>query len=203
MFRHFAQHDLGAFRNRKAGDSGADGGKRDGAQPAFRRDAQGVGRRASQRPRRGFAAQLHAGRVNHEAGAQLASRGDCRAADRNAADGVALLLDCIAALAPDRPGHAAAQLQIVVRGVDDGVHVHFRQVALLQHDFFADAHPLASLHSAFTHYFAIRFSASSSYPSTISPPRKTTGRRIRLGSPAISCSASSRDGGFSPIFRVR
>ena len=145
----------------KPGDSCADGGKCDRAQPAFRRNAQRVRRRTPQRARRCFSSELHAGRVNHKAGAQFAARRDGRAADRNAADGVAFPLDRVAALPPDRAGHAAAKLQIIVRGVDDGVDVHFRQVALQENDFFADAHELGFV-SNFACYFAMRFSASSS-----------------------------------------
>ena len=78
--------------------------------------------------------------MDHVAGAQIAARGDRRAADGNAADGVAFLLNRIAALAADRSGHAAAELQIIIRGIDDGVDIHLRQIALHEDDFFADAH---------------------------------------------------------------
>ena len=91
--------------------------------------------------------------MNHVASAQLASRGDRRAADGNAADRVAFLLYRIAALAADRSGHAAAKLQIIVRGIDDGVGVHLRQVPLHEDDFFTDAHEIALL-SRLRSYFA-------------------------------------------------
>src|SRR5713226_3436571 len=44
-------------------------------------------------------------------------------------------LNRVAAFAANRPGHAAAENQIVVRGVDNRVRLHLRQVALLDHDF--------------------------------------------------------------------
>jgi hypothetical protein len=86
----------------------------------------------------------HAGRVDHKAGAQFAAGRDGRAANGNAADGVAFPLDRVAALPTDRPGNAATKLQVIVRGIDDGVDVHFRQVALKEHDFLAEAHKLGS-----------------------------------------------------------
>ncbi len=144
MFHDFAQHDPSAFRNWKASDSGANGGECDRVQSSFRCDAQCVRRRTPQRARGCCSSQLHAGRVNHKASVQFAARRDGRAADRNAADGVALPLDGFPALPPDRSGNAAAKLQIIVRGVDNGVDVHFRQVALEKYDFIADTHELIS-----------------------------------------------------------
>src|SRR6266853_1833728 len=83
-----------------------------------------------QRALRRFSSQLHARGMNHEARTKLAARGDRRAANRYAADRVALLLDCFPTLAPDRARDASAKLQVIVRGVDDGVDVHLGQVAL-------------------------------------------------------------------------
>src|SRR5712692_11533495 len=71
---------------------------------------------------------------------QPATRGDGGATDGDAADFIAFALDGFAALAANGSGYAATQLQIVVRGVDDGVSVHFGQVALLDDDFLSDVH---------------------------------------------------------------
>src|SRR5258706_12798456 len=101
MVDHFAQHDLGAFRKRKAGNPGTDRGKRDGAKLPFGCDSQAMRYRRTQRARRSFSSQLHAGRVNHVARAKLASRADRRAADRYTADSVAFPLNRFAALATD------------------------------------------------------------------------------------------------------
>ena len=77
------------------------------------------------------AAKPHAGRVNHVAGLQLSPAGDCGIADRDASDFVALALDLFAAFAVDRASHARAEDEVVVGGVNDGVHVHFREITLL------------------------------------------------------------------------
>src|SRR5882762_7262404 len=92
--------------------------------------SQAMRGRSLQRALRRFSSQLHARGMNHEAGAKLATRGDRRAANRYAADRVALLLDCFPTLAPDRARDASAKLQVIVRGVDDGVDIHLGQVAL-------------------------------------------------------------------------
>lgn len=81
--------------------------------------------------------------MNHVAGAQLASRRDRRAANGDAADHVAFALDRLTAFAANRPSYAASQLQIIIRGIDDGVGVHLGQVALHQYDFFTNAHRIA------------------------------------------------------------
>ena len=86
--------------------------------------------------RGGLSAKLHARCVDDVACCELSAAGDGCIADGNASDGVAFALDFFAALAPDRSRDARAQLQIIVGGVDDGIRIHVRQVALLDHDFF-------------------------------------------------------------------
>src|SRR5216684_5700164 len=85
--------------------------------------------------RRGEGAQPHAGRVDHVFRLQVATCGDGCVTHRDAADLVALALNRVAAFAADGPGYARAENQIVVSGVDYRVRFHFRQVALLDHDF--------------------------------------------------------------------
>src|SRR5204863_9878009 len=51
-----------------------------------------------------------------------------------------LLLNAYAARALQRPGHAAAHPQLIVRGVDNRLGVPLRNVALLQRQPFAPAH---------------------------------------------------------------
>jgi len=91
-------------------------------------------RATSQRVAGGCSAEPHAGRVDNEPRLQFSAGGDGRVPHRNAANFIALALDGVAALSPNGPGHAPSENQIVVRGVDDGVRVHFRQVALLDED---------------------------------------------------------------------
>jgi hypothetical protein len=64
------------------------------------------------------------------------ARGDRGVTHRDTPDRAALTLNLLASLAPDRPGNARTQNQIVVRGVHDRVGVHLRQVTLLDNDFF-------------------------------------------------------------------
>lgn len=85
--------------------------------------------------RRGCSAKPHARSVDNEPGFQLSARGNRSIPHRNAPDFVALALDFVSTFSADGPGHPAAQNQIVVRSVDDGVGVHFRQVALLDNNF--------------------------------------------------------------------
>ena len=86
------------------------------------------------------ASQLHAGRMNDMPRLQLSRRGEGRAAHGNRADFVAFALHRIPRFAANHAGQAAAELEVVIGGIDDGVHIHFRQIALLQNDFFADGH---------------------------------------------------------------
>ena len=134
MLRRLAKHDLRAIFQRKSRDARPNCGKRDGLQAALIGNFQGMRRGTPQRIRVRLSAKLHAGGMNHESRLQFSSRGDGRVSDRNASDGVAFALDFFAAFAANRSRYASAQKQIVVGRVDDGVCVHFRQVALLDDD---------------------------------------------------------------------
>jgi hypothetical protein len=87
-------------------------------------------RRAAQGVRGSFSAKLHAGGVYHEARFQFSARRDRRSAYWNLADVITFLLDFRAALSPNCSRHSAPKLQIIVRSIHDGVHVHLGQVAL-------------------------------------------------------------------------
>src|SRR3990172_6472227 len=63
-----------------------------------------------------------------------------RSAHGYASNLIALALNGFTGAAPDDARQSAAQLQIVVGGVDHGVHVHFGQVALLENDFVHETH---------------------------------------------------------------
>ena len=73
--------------------------------------------------RRGFSSKLHAGRMDHEASAEIASAGDRRAADGNAANRIALSLNGLAALAANRSGHSPAEAAGHCCGIDDETSV--------------------------------------------------------------------------------
>ncbi len=89
-------------------------------------------------------AQPHARRVNHMPRPQASRAGNSRLAQRDRSDPVAFLLNRRAALHANRAGDAAAEHQIVVRGVHDRVHVGVGQISLPQLDlrapFFAHCH---------------------------------------------------------------
>src|ERR1700736_357022 len=72
--------------------------------------------------------------MDDEACLQGAAAGDGRVADLDRADLAALGLNRRSASPRDRSRHAAAQLQVVVRRVDDGVDILLRQVALQDFD---------------------------------------------------------------------
>src|SRR6516162_7058823 len=78
-----------------------------------------------------YAAKPHAGRVNDVARLQFSPASDGGITDRDASDFVALALDLFAAFAVDRASNARAEDEVVVGGVNDGVHVHFREITLL------------------------------------------------------------------------
>jgi len=137
----FPQHDFRALAHGKTGDARAHRRKRNAPQFVLGGKPQRMRRRAAQRLRTGAAAQLHAGGVNHVARLQPAAAGDGGCSDGDRADLVALLLNRDSALAANGSGHAPAELQIVVGGVDDGIHIHLRQVALQEHDLFGEIHP--------------------------------------------------------------
>src|SRR5208282_6393157 len=90
--------------------------------------------------RRRRPAELHGGRVDHVARFQIAAGRNRGAAYRDCSDIVALGLDLRAALAANRSGNPAAKLELVVRGVDDRVRIHLRQIALANFDSLAEIH---------------------------------------------------------------
>src|SRR5208282_3831297 len=191
MFPRLTQHDFRAFAQRKSGNARADGGKGNRLQPVLRGDAKGVRRRAPERARGRLPAELHARRVNHMAGFQLAAGCDRGSANGDGADFVALSLDPRAAFAPYRSSHATAELQIVVRGVHDGVRRHFREIALADFDSLAEVHsernPVIGMEDSALRVgdgIAVKSFAMPSWsnPTTTRPPATITGRRIRFGS---------------------
>src|SRR5208282_5626464 len=95
---------------------------------------QGVARRGPQFFLHGAAAQLHAGRVDYVARLEVSAAGERGLAERNRTDAVGFLLDGRAAFSPDRAGHAAAELQIIVRGIDDRVGRRLGKIALADSD---------------------------------------------------------------------
>src|SRR3984957_8951566 len=132
MRAHFLEHHLRASLEWKTGDTGADRRKRDRPEQVLIGAHQRVaGRRAQIRLRRGFS-EPHAGGVNHVTRAQQSRARNRGLAERNRAYLIALLLNRRAAFDANRTRDAAAQHQVVVRGVYDRVNVRFRQVALPQ-----------------------------------------------------------------------
>jgi hypothetical protein len=91
---------------------------------------------SAQVARRSSSSELHAGRVDNVTRFEFAAAGDGSVAHWNTSDVIAFALNVFAAFAPDRSSHACAQLQIIIRGVDDRVRVHVSQIALLDHNFF-------------------------------------------------------------------
>src|ERR1700687_6243091 len=134
MLRRLLQHDLRAVLHRESRDPRAHSRERNRLQPALYSKPQRVRRGAPQRLRRGEAAQPHARRVNHVLGRELAASGDDRIPHGDPANGVALALDRIPALAADRARNSSAQNEFVVCGVHNRVRIHLRQVTLLDHD---------------------------------------------------------------------
>src|SRR6266436_5112247 len=94
-----------------------------------RRGSQGFRRRPG-------CAKSHARRMDYEACLQFSAGGDGRVTDGNTANGVALALNLLTAVAPNGSGYARTENQIVVGGIDDRVRVHLGQVALLNDDSF-------------------------------------------------------------------
>jgi hypothetical protein len=138
MLRGLVQHDGCALFEGESGDSCSYCGKGDRFQATFGGDAQGVCDGVAEHGRCGASAELHARGVNDVACFQLSATGDRGVADRDASDRVALALDFFSAPAPDRSRDSSAKLKVIVRGVDDRIRVHVRQVALLDHNFFRD-----------------------------------------------------------------
>ena len=140
MVDNFAEHDARAFIKRESGNAGSDRGKCNCPQSFFRRDAQGVRRGAAQSRSGCYSAQLHARRVDHMAGFEASACCEGSSSNRNASNFIAFPLDFFPALSPNGSGDAAAKNQIVVGGVDDGIGLHFGQVALHENDFFFNGH---------------------------------------------------------------
>src|SRR5438270_2775052 len=123
-------HDPRAFVEWKSRNAGANRGKGDRPQSmlvgqfesASRRPAQAFGLRPHSGP--------HAGRVDDVSGLELAAVRDGRLADIDRADLAALGLDRWTAGPGDGARHAAAEFEVIVRGVDDRVHVLRGEVAL-------------------------------------------------------------------------
>lgn len=135
VFDRFREHDARALVHGEAGDSGADSGEGDGFEFAVSGKTKGVGGGSG----KGFgsgggATEAHAGGVNDVAGLEFAAGSNGRIADRDAAEFIALALDFVAALAANGSSYTAAENEIVVGGIDDGVDVHFGEVALLNDD---------------------------------------------------------------------
>jgi hypothetical protein len=84
--------------------------------------------------------KLHAGRVDDESRFDFSSRRDRRASHGYRANLVAFPLHRFAAFAANHSREAAAELQIVIRGVDDRINIHLDKVALLQNDFLRQVH---------------------------------------------------------------
>ena len=110
---------------------GSNSGKCDRLQALLRGNTKRMGRRTAESVGRRLAAEWHARRVNHMMSFELSSRVVMAApANGNGADLVALGLYPRAAFALNGAGNATAQSEIVIGGVHDRAHVHFREVAL-------------------------------------------------------------------------
>jgi peptide/nickel transport system substrate-binding protein len=75
--------------------------------------------------------------MNHVSRAQASRAGNRRLAERNWPDAIAFLLNQWAAFDANRPRDAAAQHQVVVRGIHDRVHIRVSEIALPQPDLHA------------------------------------------------------------------
>ena len=134
MVQDLSEHDARAFLQGKAGDARADGGESDALDGFFFRAQQGLARREAERIGSRLPAQRHAGRVDYVKRLEVAARRDRSLAHRDGPQALALLLDARAALAPDGPGYARAENQVVVGRVHDGVHRHVGDVAFDETD---------------------------------------------------------------------
>ena len=112
-------------------NAGADRGKGDGSQTPLIRDLEAAPRRPAQALGGGAAAEPHAGGVDHVTGFEPAAAGNRRVADLDWADGPALRLDRRAACPGDGARDSTSQLEVVVRGVDDGIDILSGEIALL------------------------------------------------------------------------
>lgn len=135
----FSEHDARALVHGETGNAGTHGRKSDGFEFAVGSETQGMRRGSGERfGSGGGAAKAHAGGVNDEASLEFAAGGDSRIADGDAAEVVAFALNFVAALAANGAGYTAAKDEIVVGGIDDGVDVHFGEVAQLDDDVFGE-----------------------------------------------------------------
>ena len=121
---------------RKTRNACAHRGKCNGFETALMGNPQGMSGGVAQGLRARSSPKPHARRVDYEARLQFPRACDGGISDGDAADGGALPLNFFPAFAADGSGDAPAEDQIVVRGVDDGVRIHLRQVALLDDDSF-------------------------------------------------------------------
>ena len=137
---YFRQHNLRAIFHWKSGDACSNRGKRDCLQGLLRGDAQGIGGGGTQGLRGSRATELHTRGVDHVARLQIAARRDGGPADGNCADVVAFVLNAAAAFATNRSGDAAAELQIIVGGIHDGVAIHFSDVTLANFNSIGEVH---------------------------------------------------------------
>ena len=136
---HLSEHDARALVHGETGNAGANGGKRNGFEFSFGSETKGMcGGGAERFGSGGGAAKAHAGGVNDVARLEFAAACDGRITDGDASEFVAFALDFVAALAANGAGHTAAENEIVVGSVDDGVDVHFGEVALLDDDAFGE-----------------------------------------------------------------
>src|SRR5215831_14441996 len=90
--------------------------------------------RASQRVGAGQTAQPHARRVNDVFRLQPATGSNSSISHGNAANGIALTLDFLPALAADGSSYAGAKDKVIIRRIHDGVRVHLSQIALKDDD---------------------------------------------------------------------
>src|SRR5260370_20207847 len=132
MLNGFRKNDLRPILERKSGDARSDGGKRNGPQAFFRRDAQGMRGRAAQSRCRGGSAQWHARRVNHVTRLQASAAGEGSAAHRNAPDFIALPPNLFSTLPPDGSGADDSKYLYFVGNVDVCVGRLLLRVALLK-----------------------------------------------------------------------
>src|SRR5205823_13475071 len=117
--------------HREVRDPGADCRKGDGLQAVLVRDLEAAPRRPAQAVGGGVATESHAGRMDHMARLQPAAASYRSVADLDRADGPALRLNGRTTRSGDGAGHPTSQLEVVVRGVDDGIDVLDGQIALL------------------------------------------------------------------------
>jgi len=134
IFFHFFQeegeHDLGALVEGESRDAGADGGEGDGGEAVFFREFEAGPDASGEGVGGGDASKTQAGGMEDISGGQPACGGNGCVADPDGADPVAFFLNSGSAFAGDGPGQAAAEDQIIIGGIDDGVDGAGGDVAL-------------------------------------------------------------------------